>query len=172
MSKSSTRSDNSFSWIASLLSSKVDRSVSWLSASRYALAWVGVRWSSKMTGTLSMPSSIAASYRPWPATILFFLSTKIGALKPNASMLLAIALICARLCLRGLWGSGMRSPIATNESCRRAATSVAVGIEDCSLVILQVRYWPLLVGEEAKDKSSLQDALCFTLEGEVQQESS
>src|ERR1700687_2114550 len=143
ISKSSTRSDNSFSWIASLLSSHVDRSVNLLSASMYALAWVGVRWLSETIGTLSSPSNFAASYRPWPATILLFLSTKIGALKPNASMLLAIALICARPCVRGLSGSGIRSPIATNKICRHVATSVAVGIEELSFVILQSQYWPL-----------------------------
>jgi hypothetical protein len=47
---------------------------------------------SETIGTLASPSNFAASYRPWPATILLFLSTRIGALKPNASMLLAIAL--------------------------------------------------------------------------------
>src|ERR1700687_4087378 len=57
-----------------------------------------------------------------------FLSTKIGALQPNASMLFAIALICARPCLRGLSGSGMRSPIATNKICRRVAKWAVVGI--------------------------------------------
>jgi hypothetical protein len=112
-----------------------------------------------MTGTLSSPSNFAASYRPWPATILLFLSTKIGALKPNASTLRAIALICAGPCLRGLWGSGIRSPIATNKICRRVAKWAVVGIEDFSFVILQVQYWPLLVGEEAKDDRPCTDEL-------------
>src|SRR5450631_1499497 len=42
-----------------------------------------------------------------------------GALKPNASMLLAIARICARLCLRGLRGSGFKSGIARKASSAR-----------------------------------------------------
>jgi hypothetical protein len=40
-----------------------------------------------------------------------FLSIRIGALKPKAAMLRAIALICSRRCLRGLDGSGLSSMI-------------------------------------------------------------
>jgi hypothetical protein len=67
------------------------------------------------------------NYRKYVAT----LCPEVGVvrdLKPNASMLLAIALICARPCLRGLSGSGMRSPIATNKICRRVAKWAVVGI--------------------------------------------
>jgi len=72
------------------------------------------------------------------------------AVEPEAGTLVVYAVICARPCLRGLCGSGMRSPIATNKICRRVATSVVVGNEDFSIVILQVQYWPSLVGEEAE----------------------
>src|ERR1700722_18879155 len=58
-------------------------------------------------------------------------------------MLFAIALICARPCLRGLCGSGVRSAIATNKIRRRAATSVAVVIEVFSFGISQGPLWPL-----------------------------
>jgi len=87
----------------------------------------------------------------WPATILLSLSTKIGALKPNASMLLAIAVICAGPCLRGLCGSGIKSPIATNKICRRVATWAAVGIEAFSFGISQTQLGLSLVGEEAEE---------------------
>src|ERR1700682_5132243 len=77
-----------------------------------------------MTGTGVQPLSLAASKRPWPATICLFLSIRIGALKPNASMLRAIALICSRPCLRGLDGSGLSSMIgrrANRPNCDGAA---------------------------------------------------
>ena len=65
--------------------------MSLLSASMYALACASVRCSRHMTGTCAQPLSLAASKRPWPAIICLFLSTRIGALKPNAWMLRAIA---------------------------------------------------------------------------------
>jgi hypothetical protein len=58
-------------------------------------------------------------------------------------MLLAIALICARPCLRGLSGSGMRSPIATNKSCRRVAKWAVEGI---GVFIFDILQGPLFFG--------------------------
>ena len=58
------------------------------------------------------PQQLApASIRPCPATTRFPLSTKMGALKPNASMLFAIARICFKECFRGLLGSGTMDPM-------------------------------------------------------------
>ena len=56
-------------------------------------------------------SSCAASYRPCPATIRFARRTRMGALKPNASMLRAIARICSGSALRGLLESGTIDPM-------------------------------------------------------------
>src|ERR1019366_2039718 len=72
---------------ANAASSHEDLSASLLSASMYALAWASVRCSRHRTGTCVQPLSLAASKRPWPAMICFFLLIRIGALKPNASML-------------------------------------------------------------------------------------
>ena len=56
------------------------------------------------------PEQLGRLSRPCPATTRFALSTRMGALKPNASMLRAIARICSRECFRGLPGSGTMDP--------------------------------------------------------------
>ena len=62
-------------------------------------------------GQLSSPSRFAASRRPWPATIRFMPSIRIGAVKPNVSILRAIARICSGECFRGLLESGTIDPM-------------------------------------------------------------
>ena len=61
-----------------------------LSAITYARIWSSVRLSNRIVGTCSMPKSLAAATRPWPAMMVFLLLIRMGLVKPNCSMLAAI----------------------------------------------------------------------------------
>ena len=96
--------DSSFSAISStcsMASSQPALSAIRLSAITSARRWVDVRWSSTMTGATSSPSLRAAASLPCPAMMTASLSTKIGLVKPNSTMLAAIWAICASECVRG-----------------------------------------------------------------------
>jgi hypothetical protein len=56
-------------------------------------ALLGLRCDSRQVGTASMPRSLAAATRPWPAMICFASSIKTGLQNPNFWMLFAICRI-------------------------------------------------------------------------------
>src|SRR5580693_4687658 len=74
--------------------------------------------------------------------ILFSRSTPIGAVKPNFSMLLAIARSCCGECFRGLLGFGMMESIGMWMIASRSNAEGEVAMprpEGCCLVVLRIK---------------------------------
>src|SRR5580704_1813530 len=80
-----------------------------------------------MTGTSVSRNFRAARRRPWPAMIPALVSTRIGLLKPNSSMLAAICATCVSECVLGFRAQGVSFSMSHNSMCFAIARRFAIG---------------------------------------------